>query len=63
MGVRMLAVYSMPLGLLLAGWMIASFGFVATATAYCIFGLFATLAIALFWRRHLFPLSAPANAR
>jgi hypothetical protein len=36
---------------------------VATATAYCIFGLFATLAIALFWRRHLFPLSAPANAR
>ena len=63
MGVRMLAVYSLPLGLLLAGWMIARFGFVATANAYCIFGLLATGAIALFWRRHLFPLSAPANAR
>jgi hypothetical protein len=63
MGVRMLAVYSMPLGLLLAGWMIAKFGFVATATAYCLFGLLATGGIALVWRRHLFPLSAPANAR
>jgi predicted MFS family arabinose efflux permease len=63
MGVRMLAVYSMPLGLLLAGWMIAKFGFVATATAYCLFGLLATGAIALVWRKHLFPLSAPANAR
>lgn len=62
MGVRMLAVYSMPLGLLLAGWMIAKFGFVATATAYCLFGLLATGAIALVWRKHLFPLSAPANA-
>ena len=61
MGVRMLAVYGMPLGLLLAGWLIARFGFVATATAYCLFGLAATGAIALIWRRHLFPLSAPAN--
>jgi predicted MFS family arabinose efflux permease len=63
MGVRMLAVYGMPLGLLLAGWLIARFGFVATATAYCVFGLVATAAIALAWRRHLFPLAAPANAR
>ena len=63
MGVRMLAVYGMPLGLLLAGWMIHRFGFAAAATAYCLFGLLATGAIALFWRRHLFPLTAPANAR
>ena len=63
MGVRMLAVYGMPLGLLLAGWMVHRFGFAAAATAYCLFGLLATGAIALFWRRHLFPLTAPANAR
>ena len=63
MGVRMLAVYGMPLGLLLAGWLIQRFGFVATATGYCLFGLVATGAIALIWRRHLFPLAAPANGR
>ncbi len=63
MGVRMLAVYGMPLGLLLAGWMIDRWGFVATATAYCVFGLLATGAIAIVWRRHLFPLAAPANGR
>ena len=63
MGVRMLAVYGMPLGLLLAGWLIQRFGFVATATFYCLFGLVATGAIALIWRRHLFPLAAPANGR
>ena len=63
MGVRMLAVYGMPLGLLLAGWLIQRFGFVATATAYCLFGLLATGAIALIWRQHLFPLAAPANGR
>jgi predicted MFS family arabinose efflux permease len=63
MGVRMLAVYGMPLGLLLAGWSIRHWGFVATATGYCLFGLAATTAIALIWRRDLFPLTAPANAR
>ena len=63
MGVRMLAVYGMPLGLLLAGWLIERFGFVATATGYCLFGLVATGAIALYWRRDLFPLAAPANGR
>ncbi len=63
MGVRMLAVYGMPLGLLLAGALIHRFGFVATATAYCLFGLAATAAIAWHWRRDLFPLTAPANAR
>jgi len=63
MGVRMLAVYGMPLGLLLAGALIDRFGFVVTATAYCLFGLAATGAIAWYWRAHLFPLAAPANAR
>jgi predicted MFS family arabinose efflux permease len=63
MGVRMLAVYGMPLGLMLAGALIHRFGFVATATAYCVFGLLACAAIAWWWRRDLWPLSAPANGR
>ena len=61
MGVRMLAVYGMPLGLLLAGVMIRQFGFVTTATWYCGFGLAASLAIAWYWWRDLWPLGAAAN--
>ncbi len=61
MGVRMLAVYGMPLGLLLAGVLIRQFGFVATATGYCAFGLIASLAIARFWWAHLWPRAAAAN--
>lgn len=61
MGVRMLAVYGMPLGLLLAGVMIREFGFVATATVYCLIGLAATFAIAWYWWSHVWPLAAPAN--
>ena len=63
MGVRMLAVYGMPLGLLLAGALISRFGFVATAVGYCVFGLLASGAIAWWWRRDLWPLGAPANGR
>ena len=62
MGVRMLAVYGMPLGLLGAGVLIDRVGFVATATGYCVFGLAATFAIAWHWWPHLWPLHAPANA-
>jgi MFS family permease len=61
MGVRMLAVYGMPLGLLLAGVMIHQFGFAATATGYCAFGLAASFAIAWYWWRDIWPRGAPAN--
>ena len=61
MGVRMLAVYGMPVGLLLAGVLIRQFGFVATATGYCVFGLVASFAIAWYWWAHLWPLEAQAN--
>ena len=61
MGVRMLAVYGMPVGLLLAGVMIREFGFVVTATAYCVFGIVASFAIAWHWWAHLWPLGAHAN--
>jgi MFS family permease len=62
MGVRMLAIYGLPLGLLAAGVLIAHFGFAATASGYCVFGLAMTGAIALRWRAALWPLSAAANA-
>ena len=61
MGVRMLAVSGMPLGLLLAGVMIRQFGFAATATGYCVFGLAASFAIAWYWWRDLWPRGAQAN--
>ena len=63
MGMRMLAVYGLPVGLLIAGPLIAAIGFPASATLYSGLGLAATLATALIWRRHLLPLDAPANAR
>jgi hypothetical protein len=63
MGVRMLAIYGLPVGLLGAGALIERIGFAATASAYCVFGLAVTLGIALHWRRALWPADAPANAR
>jgi MFS family permease len=63
MGVRMLAVYGLPIGLIGAGMLIGHIGFVATATAYCVFGLLATGAIAFRWRAALWPLDAQANSR
>jgi predicted MFS family arabinose efflux permease len=62
MGLRMLAVYGLPVGLLGAGPFIAGLGFATTATLYAALGLASTAAIALLWRRHLLPRDAPANA-
>ena len=63
MGVRMLAIYGLPMGLLAAGFLIEWFGFKTTAVAYCLFGIAATLAIALWWRDALWPLDAEGNVR
>jgi hypothetical protein len=63
MGVRMLAIYGLPLGLLAAGGLIERFGFTATATGYCVVGLLLTLGIGIWWRAALWPPDAPANAR
>jgi MFS family permease len=63
LGVRMLAVYGLPIGLLATGPLIERIGFATTATLYALFGLAATAAIALRWRRHLWPAEAPGNAR
>lgn len=59
MGLRMLAIYGLPVGLLLTGVGIAHLGFAATATLFAGFGLLATLAIAWLWRAALWRM-APA---
>ena len=58
MGVRMLAIYGVPIGLLLAGVLIEHVGFAWTASLYCAVGLVLTGSIALYWRAHLWPHEA-----
>jgi MFS family permease len=53
MGVRMLAIYSLPLGLLAAGLLIGLIGFRATASLYAVVGLAFTVLIAVKWRASL----------
>jgi Na+/melibiose symporter-like transporter len=62
MGVRMLAIYSLPVGLLLAGVLIEWIGFRATASLYTLIGLTFTIVIAVRWRASLWRASAPADA-
>ena len=61
LGVRMLAVYGLPVGLLATGPLIERIGLATTGTIYASFGLVATLAIGLYWRRHIWSSTAPAN--
>jgi hypothetical protein len=62
MGVRMLAIWGLPLGLLAAGPLIVGLGYAATILLYCTLGLGATLAIGYRWRHALWLRSASANA-
>ena len=61
MGIRMLAIYTLPLGLLASGPLIEHFGFRAMASAYCLVGLVLTLWIGIRWHRHVWHSAAPAN--
>ena len=63
MGVRMLVIYSLPLGLLAAGSLIDEVGFALTGTLYAATGLALMLAIVLHWRADLWHVHAPANAK
>lgn len=62
MGIRVLAIYGVPIGLMISGPLIGGFGYPATATLYCAIGLVFTLLIAVRWRAHIWRLKAPANA-
>ena len=53
MGLRMLAIYGLPVGLVLTGFGIAHLGFATTASLSAGFGLLATLALAWRWRAAL----------
>jgi predicted MFS family arabinose efflux permease len=61
MGVRMFAIYGLPLGLLPAGALIDQIGFAPTISLYGCLGVVATLAIGVRWRAALWPLAAPGN--
>lgn len=50
MGVRTLAIYGLPVGLIAAGGLIDLFGFAAAVTAYAMAGMFLTSLIAIRWR-------------
>jgi len=61
MGVRMLAIYSLPVGALAGGALVDAVGFRATGTLYALAGIVLTLAIAWRWRTHLWHAGLPAN--
>jgi MFS family permease len=63
MGVRMLAVYGLPLGMLLSGPLIERVGFAVTGTLFSVVGIAFTLLIASRWRHHLWHPEAAANTR
>jgi MFS family permease len=62
MGVRMLAIYTLPVGLLAAGPLVAAIGFRALVVLYVGLGLALVAGIALAWRDELLPHGASANA-
>jgi hypothetical protein len=62
MGVRMLAIWGLPLGLMAAGPLIAYLGYAATTLLYTGLGLAATFAIGYRWRHALWLRSSSANA-
>jgi MFS family permease len=62
MGVRMLAIYGLPVGLLTAGALIPHIGFYSTLMAYALIGVASTVAIAIHWRSEIWPANARANA-
>lgn len=61
MGVRMLAIYTLPLGLLVAGTLIPRIGYHATAMIFVVAGLALTLQIAVTWRDDLIRRDAIGN--
>ena len=62
MGIRMLAIWGLPLGLLAAGPVIERLGYAACTVIYGGLGLAATIAMGYRWRRSLWDRSAAANS-
>jgi hypothetical protein len=62
MGIRMLAIWGLPLGLVAAGPIIASLGFSSTTLLYAGLGLAVTVAMGYRWRRALWLRTSAANS-
>jgi MFS family permease len=62
MGVRMLAIYGLPVGLLTAGALIERIGFYTALMTYGLIGVVCIIAIAVYWRSDIWPAHARANA-
>lgn len=63
MGIRMMAIYGNLPGLLLAGPLIAAWGYSLMASLYCLFGIAVIALIGWIWRRDLWQRGAEANRR
>ena len=63
MGVRMLAVYGLPVGLMLSGPLVEHAGFALTGSVYSLLGIGFTILIAVRWRAELWQVASAANAR
>ena len=63
MGIRMLAIYTLPIGLVISGTLIETMGFRNAMSLYMITGIVLTIFIGLRWYRDLWPATAIANAR
>ena len=53
MGMRMLAVWGLPLGLLIAGFLIDAMGYTSTVSLFSVLGIASTLWMMKIWREHL----------
>lgn len=62
MGMRILAIWGLPAGLLISGPLIGNIGFAATSTLYALVGLALTVAMAFYWRHALWSRQAASNA-
>ena len=58
MGIRMLAVYGLPMGLVIGGWLIEQYGVPATITGYAIVGLISLVFAVLKWPKLITGFSA-----
>jgi hypothetical protein len=58
MGVRMLAVYGLPMGLVIGGWLIEQYGVPMAITGYAVGGLVAVALSVLNWPKLLTGFSA-----
>jgi predicted MFS family arabinose efflux permease len=63
MGLRMMAIYSLPIGLMLAGALIELIGFAMTASIYAASGVVLAALITFLWRGSFWPAEGTAGRR